>query len=249
MSSPESNQNEKALFDCSMHYCPGCGHTIIHRLISQVIDELGIRENTIGTAPVGCSVLLYNYFNFDIIECAHGRIPAVATAMKRCLPDRFVFAYQGDGDLAAIGTNETIHAANRGENITVIFVNNATYGMTGGQMAPTTLPGQITTTTPLGRGKNFEGMPLKICELLSVLDGPTYIERVSVNNAEGIKKTKEAIMNAFKCQLDGKGYSFVEILSMCPTNWKTDMKESLKFVDEMAKFFPLGVFKDKRNER
>lgn len=238
-----------ALKNVKMHYCAGCGHTIVHRLMAQVIDELGIREKTIGSAPVGCAVLLYNYFNFDIIECSHGRVPSVMGAIKRCLPDRIVFAYQGDGDLAAIGTNETIHTANRGENITVIFINNAVYGMTGGQMAPTTMPGQITTTTPKGRDKNLEGNPMKMCELLATLDGPIYIERVAVNNAENIKKTKEVIKNAFKCQIDGKGYSFVEILSMCPIAWKTSMKDSLGFVEKMEKYFPLGKFKDVRNER
>lgn len=243
------SKQTKTLKDVKMHYCPGCGHTIVNRLIAQVIDELGVREKTIGSAPVGCAIFLYNYFNLDVIECSHGRVPSVMTAIKRCLPDKLVFSYQGDGDLAAIGTNETIHTANRGENITVIFINNAIYGMTGGQMAPTTIKGQKTTTTPEGRGNNFEGSPLKVCEMLSVLDGPTYIERVAVNNAENIKKTKEAIKKTFQCQLDGKGYSFVEILSMCPINWKKDMKNSLKFINEMQKTFPLGVFKDKRNEK
>jgi len=232
-----------------MHYCDGCGHSIVHRLIAQVVDELGIREKTICSAPVGCSVLLYNYFNFDVIECAHGRVPSVMTAIKRCLPERFVLAYQGDGDLAAIGTTETIHTANRGENITVIFINNAIYGMTGGQMAPTTLTGQITTTTPHGRGKNFEGKPLRVCEMLATLDGPSYIERVAVDTSEGIKKTKEAVKNAFECQLKGKGYSFVEILSTCPSGWRTDIKSAFNFISDMKKCFPLGVFKDARNER
>jgi 2-oxoglutarate ferredoxin oxidoreductase subunit beta len=239
----------KSLKNVKMHYCPGCGHIIVHRLIAQVIDELGMREKTIGSAPVGCAVFLYNYFNLDVIECPHGRVPSVMSAIKRCLPDRLVFAYQGDGDLAAIGTNETIHTANRNENISVIFINNAIYGMTGGQMAPTTITGQKTTTTPQGRGNNFEGPPLKVCEMLAVLDGPAYIERVAVNNAENIKKTKEAIKKAFQCQLDGKGYSLIEVLSMCPTNWKTDMKDSLKFIDEMQESFPLGMFKDVRKER
>ncbi len=239
----------KSLKDGNMHYCPGCGHTIVHRIIGQVIDELNLREKIILTAPVGCAVLMHEYFNVDSIECAHGRIPAVATAIKRIRPDNFVLVYQGDGDLAAIGTNETIHAANRGENLTVIFINNAIYGMTGGQMAPTSIPEQKTTTSPKGRGLNFEGAPLKVCEMLSVLDGPVYIERVAINSAEGIKKTKEAITNAFKCQIENKGYSFVEVLSMCPTNWKTDMKDSLKFVDKMAEHFPLGKFKDVREER
>lgn len=239
----------KTLKDVKMHYCSGCGHIIAHRLIAEVIDELGIREKTIASAPVGCAVLFYDYFNLDVIECAHGRVPSVMTAIKRCLPDKFALAYQGDGDLAAIGTTETIHTANRGENITVIFINNAIYGMTGGQMAPTTIIGQKTTTTQEGRGKNFEGAPLKVCEMLAALDGPTYIERAAVNNADDIKKTKDAIKKAFQCQLDGKGYSFVEILSMCPTNWKTDMKGAIKFVDEMQKHFPLGVFRDLRDER
>jgi 2-oxoglutarate/2-oxoacid ferredoxin oxidoreductase subunit beta len=236
----------RSLKDVNMHYCPGCGHTIVHRIIAQIIDELDLREKTIASAPVGCAVLLYNYFNVDVIECAHGRVPSVMSAIKRCLPDKFVFAYQGDGDLAAIGTNETIHTANRGENITVIFINNAIYGMTGGQMAPTTIPGQKTTTTPQGRGHNLEGPPIRVCELLSSLDAPVYIERTAVNDVDGIKKTKEAIKKAFQNQLDNKGYSFVEVLSMCPTNWKKDMKDSLKFVDEMKEYFPLGVFKDKK---
>ena len=235
--------------DVKMHYCIGCGHTIVHKLIAQLIDELNIREKTISAAPVGCSVLFYNYMNVDVIECAHGRAPSVMTAIKRCLPDRFALAYQGDGDLASIGTNETLHTANRGENITVVFINNAVYGMTGGQMAPTTLPGQITTTTPKGRGENYEGYPIRMCELLATMDGPAYIERVAVNNAKDIKKTKEALKKAFQCQLDGKGYSLVEILSMCPINWKTDLKDSLKFVDRMKEYFPLGIFKDVRSER
>lgn len=229
----------------STHYCPGCGHGIAHRIVGEVIDELGIREKTIGTAPVGCSVLLYDYFDLDVIECAHGRIPAVATAMKRVLPDRIVFTYQGDGDLAAIGTNETIHAANRGENITVIFINNAVYGMTGGQMAPTTMMGQKTTTTPAGRGKNQEGHPLKVCELLSSLDGVAYLERVSLGSPADIIKAKKAIKKSFEAQMKGKGFSLVEVLSMCPTDWKLTPKKALDFVNnDMKKAFPLGVFKD-----
>ncbi|MBU0614713.1 MAG: hypothetical protein KJ601_01335 [Nanoarchaeota archaeon] len=239
----------KTLKGNSMHYCTGCGHTIVHRIIAQLMDEMGLREKAIASAPVGCAVLFYNYFNMDIIECAHGRVPSVMSAIKRVHPDKFVLAYQGDGDLAAIGTTETLHTANRGENITVIFVNNAIYGMTGGQMAPTTLPSQVTTTTPKGRGNNFEGGPLKVCELLSVLDGPAYIERCAVDSAEGLKNTKEAIRKAFQCQLDGKGYSFVEVLSMCPTNWKMDVKSSIGFIDKMKEYFPLGIFKDVRNER
>ena len=235
----------ESLYDVRTHYCPGCGHGIIHRLVAEVIDELGIREKTIGTAPVGCAVLLYDYFGCDIIECAHGRPPAVATGIKRVLPDRIVFTYQGDGDLAAIGTNETIHAANRGENITVIFVNNAIYGMTGGQMAPTTMMGQRTTTTQSGRGDNAEGPPIKVCELLSSLDGVTYLERVAVSTPKDVMKAKKAIRKAFTVQLEGKGYSLVEILSMCPTDWKVGTLEAVDFVnEEMKKVFKLGVYKD-----
>jgi 2-oxoglutarate ferredoxin oxidoreductase subunit beta len=234
------------LLETRTHYCPGCGHGIAHRLVAEVIDELGIRERTIGTAPVGCAVLLYDYFNCDIIECAHGRPPAVATAIKRVLPDRIVFTYQGDGDLAAIGTSETVHAANRGENITTIFVNNAIYGMTGGQMAPTTMIGQRTTTTQAGRGNHGEGPPMKICELLSSLDGVAYLERVAVGTAKDIIKAKKAIRKAFVNQIEGKGYSLVEVLSMCPTDWKLTPAQAVSFVnDEMKKAFPLGVYKDR----
>ncbi len=236
----------KSLKEAQTHYCGGCGHGIVHRLVAEVLDELNIRENTIGTAPVGCAVLLYDYFNCDVIECAHGRPPAVATAMKRLMLDKIIFTYQGDGDLAAIGTTETVHAANRGENFTIIFVNNAVYGMTGGQMAPTTLLNQKTTTTPLGRKKETEGSPIKVCELLATLDGPTYIERVAVNSPKNIIKTKSAIKKAFQYQLEGKGFTLVEILSPCPTNWKISTLESLKFVDKMMEYFPLGVFKDSK---
>lgn len=236
----------ESLKDAKTHYCSGCGHGIIHRLIAEVMDELNIREKTIGTAPVGCAVLLYDYFNCDIIECSHGRPPAVATAIKRLRPDNIIFTYQGDGDLAAIGTTETIHSANRGENFTIIFVNNAVYGMTGGQMAPTTMLEQKTTTTPLGRKKETEGGPIKVCELLSVLDGPTYIERVAVNSPKNVTKAKAAIKKAFQYQIEGKGFTFVEILSPCPTNWKVSTLDSLKFVDKMMEFFPLGVFKDRK---
>jgi 2-oxoglutarate ferredoxin oxidoreductase subunit beta len=235
----------ETLYDVRTHYCPGCGHGIIHRLVAEVIDELGIREKTIGTAPVGCAVLLYDYFKCDIIECAHGRPPAVATGIKRMLPDRIVFTYQGDGDLAAIGTNETIHAANRGENITVIFVNNAIYGMTGGQMAPTTMLGQRTTTTQSGRGKNAEGPPLKVCELMSNLDGVAYLERVAVSTPKDVMKTGKAIRKAFTAQVEGKGFCLIEVLSMCPTDWKVGPLEAVDFVNEqMKKVFKLGVFKD-----
>jgi 2-oxoglutarate ferredoxin oxidoreductase subunit beta len=228
------------------HYCPGCGHGIAHRLVAEVIEELGIREKTIGTAPVGCAVLLYDYFNCDIIECAHGRPPAVATGIKRTQPDKIVFTYQGDGDLAAIGTAETIHAANRGENITVIFVNNAIYGMTGGQMAPTTLIGMRSTTSQDGRGEHGEGPPLKVCELLSSLDGVCYLERTAVSTPKDVNATKRAIKKDFQNKLDGKGFSLVEVLSMCPTDWKLSTAKSVDFVNnEMKKVFPLGVIKDK----
>ena len=236
----------ETLYAKRTHYCPGCGHGIIHRLVAEAIDELGVREKTIGTAPVGCAVLLYDYFNCDIVECAHGRPPAVATGIKRTLPDRIVFTYQGDGDLAAIGTAETIHTANRGENITVIFINNAIYGMTGGQMAPTTLIGQKSTTSLAGKGKNQEGPPIKICEMLSTLDGVTYLERVAISTAKDVIKAKKAIKKAFQNQIDGKGYSLVEVLSMCPTDWKLPPNKAVDFVNnEMKKVFPLGVFKDK----
>ena len=232
--------------DAVTHYCPGCGHGITHRLVGEVIEELGIREKTIGTAPVGCAVLLYDYFNFDIIECAHGRPPAVATGIKRVQPDKIVFTYQGDGDLAAIGTGETIHAANRGENITVIFVNNAIYGMTGGQMAPTTLIGMKSTTTPCGRTQNCEGPPMKVCELLSSLDGVHYLERTAVSTPKDVNNTKRAIKKAFQNQIDGKGFSLVEVLSMCPTDWKMSQVQAVDFVNnDMKENFPLGVYKDK----
>jgi len=239
----------EALKEAQTHYCSGCGHGIVHRLVAEVLDELAIREKTIGTAPVGCAVLLYDYFNCDIIECAHGRPPAVATAMKRLMPDKIIFTYQGDGDLAAIGTTETVHAANRGENFTIIFVNNAVYGMTGGQMAPTTLLSQKTTTSPFGRRSDVEGFPLRVCELLATSEGPTYIERVAVNNIKNIIKAKAAIKKAFQYQLQGKGFTFVEVLSMCPTNWKMSAAESLNFVDKMMEYFPLGVFKDRWNKK
>jgi len=240
-----SEDTEPTLKDAKMHYCPGCGHTIVNRLVAQVIDELGIREKTIGTAPVGCAVLLYDYFNCDMIECPHGRIPAVATGIKRTHPDNIVFVYGGDGDLLSIGMAETIHSANRGENLTVIFINNAVYGMTGGQMAPTTLIGQKTLTTKHGRESETTGMPIRICEMLATLGKPVYIERVAVNDAKNIQKTKEAIKKAFKNQIEGKGFSFVEVLAMCPTNWKMSVNDSFKFVgNEMSSYFPLGKIRD-----
>ncbi len=234
------------LTDARTHYCPGCGHGIAHRLVAEVIEELGIREKTIGIAPVGCAVLMYDYFNCDMTECAHGRPPAMATGIKRIQPDKIVFTYQGDGDLAAIGTAETIHAANRGENITVIFINNAIYGMTGGQMAPTTLTGMRSTTSQDGRGEHGEGPPLKVCELLSTLDGVCYLERTAVSTPKDVIATKRAIKKAFQNQIDGKGFSLVEVLSMCPTDWKLSTVQSVDFVNnEMKEAFPLGVYKDK----
>lgn len=226
-------------------YCPGCGHGIIHRLIAEVVDELEIREKTIGIAPVGCAVFAYFYWNFDVTEAAHGRPPAVATGIKRVLPDRIVFTYQGDGDLAAIGTAEIIHAANRAENITVIFINNAVYGMTGGQMAPTTLINQKTATTPRGRNTRYAGFPMKISEAISKLDGVTYIERVAVNNVKNVINAKKAIKKAFRIQMDGKGFSLVEVLSMCPVGWGISSEAAVKWIEEkMQPEFPLGVLKD-----
>ena len=239
-------EKPKSLTDASMHYCPGCTHGIIHRLVAEVIDELGIEGQTIGIAPVGCSVLAYNYFNCDMIEASHGRAPAVATGVKRSLPDRIVFTYQGDGDLASIGTAETVHAAARNENITIIFINNAIYGMTGGQMAPTSLPGQVTQTSPYGRDGNLCGYPVKVCEMLSQLDGPEYLERVTVNNVKNVRNAKRAIKKAFQNQIEGKGFSLVEVLSSCPTNWGMTPQKALAWIDEkMISYYPLGVYKDR----
>lgn len=227
----------------STHYCPGCGHGIVHRLVAEIIDELKVRERTIGIAPVGCAVIAYDYWNFDCCEAAHGRALAVATGIKRIRPEAVVFTYQGDGDLAAIGTAETIHAANRGENLTVIFVNNAVYGMTGGQMAPTTLLGQKTATTPEGRCK-LEGYPLKISEMLAMLEGVKYVERVALFSTSEIIKAKKAINQAFKNQLDKVGFSLVEILSPCPTYWGCSPTQALEWIrDNMVKSFPLGRLK------
>ena len=235
-----------ALTDAILHYCPGCTHGIIHRLVAECIDELGIEGKTIGVVPVGCSVMAYNYFNCDVAEAAHGRAPAVATGIKRCEPDCVVFSYQGDGDLASIGTAETVHAAARNENITVIFVNNAIYGMTGGQLAPTSLPGQVTQTSPYGRDVNHCGYPVKVCEMLAQLDGPEYLERVAVNSVKNIRAAKKAIKKAFQNQLDGKGFSLVEVLSTCPTNWGMTPVKALSWVDEkMIPYYPLGVYKDR----
>lgn len=235
----------KSLKEAVFHYCPGCGHSIVHRIIAEVIDELGIRGITIGVPPAGCAVLAYNYFDVDMIEAPHGRGPAMASAIKRSLPDRVVFSYQGDGDLAAIGIAESFHAANRGENITIIFINNAVYGMTGGQMAPTTMLEQKTTTSPSGRDKTLDGYPVKVCEIFSQLKGATYIERCMVNSPANVLKTKKAIKKAFQCQMKSLGFSLIEILSPCPTNWKMSAVNSCKWIDEvMSKEFPPGVYKD-----
>jgi len=234
-----------ALRDVRTHYCAGCGHGIIHRMIAELLDELGVRENAIGIAPVGCAILAHEYLRIDMTEAPHGRAPAVATGIKRIHPDKLVICYQGDGDLAAIGTGETIHTAARGENISVIFVNNAVYGMTGGQMAPTTMVKQLTQTTPKGRDSAVHGYPIRVCELLSALDGPVYIERTCLSNPANVRKARRAILKSFKCQLDGRGYSLVEILSPCPTYWRLPPNQALKFIDEqMTKVYPLGVFRD-----
>ena len=232
----------ESLRDFPMHYCPGCTHGIIHRLVAEAIDDLHVREKTIGVAPVGCAVMAYNYFNCDFQEAAHGRAPAVGTGIKRVLPDHVVFCYQGDRDLASIGTAEIVHAANRGEKITVIFINNAIYGMTGGQMAPTTLPGQKTTTCPQGRDVNTMGHPIKMTELLNTLEGPAYLARVSVHNPQHVMKAKEAIRKAFEVQIAGQGFAMVEVLSSCPTNWGMAPQEALKWLEaNMIPQYPLGV--------
>lgn len=237
-------QRPETLTSASTHYCPGCGHGIIHRLIAEVIDELNVQEKTIIVAPVGCAVLLYNYFNLDAYEAAHGRAPAIATGCKRVHPEAVVLTYQGDGDLAAIGTAEIVHAATRGEKITTIFVNNAIYGMTAGQMAPTTLIGQKTTTTPDGRTAEKAGYPIRVCEMLAPLEGAKYIARVSVSSPKNVIQAKKAIRKAFEIQIKGLGFALVEILSQCPTNWHMTPIESVKWVDEkMAAYFPLGEFK------
>lgn len=236
----------KSLTDAPLHYCPGCTHGIIHRLVAEAIDELGIEGKTIGVAPVGCAVMAYDYFACDMVEASHGRAPAVATGIKRSDPSNIVFTYQGDGDLASIGTAETVHAATRNENITIIFVNNAIYGMTGGQMAPTSLPGQVTQTSPYGRDPKLCGYPVKICEMLSELEGPEYLERVAVNNVKNIKRAKAAIKKAFENQINGKGFSLVEVISSCPTNWGMTPKDALKWIDvNMIPYYPLGVYKDR----
>ena len=240
-----------ALCDVPLHYCPGCTHGIIHRLVAEVIDELGIEGKTVGIAPVGCSVMAYNYFNCDMIEAAHGRAPAVATGVKRADPDNLVvFTYQGDGDLASIGMAETVHAATRNENITVIFINNAIYGMTGGQMAPTSLPGQVTQTSPYGRDVKLCGYPIRVCEMLSELEGPEYVARVTVDNVKHVNEAKKAIKKAFMNQIEGKGFSLVEVISSCPTNWGMTPQNALKWIEEkMIPYYPLGVYKDRSAEK
>ncbi|MCL1806330.1 MAG: thiamine pyrophosphate-dependent enzyme [Oscillospiraceae bacterium] len=233
------------LTDTVLHYCPGCTHGVIHRLVAEVLEELNVGERTVGIAPVGCSVMAYNYFNCDFVQAAHGRAPAVATGVKRANPDSVVFTYQGDGDLAAIGTAETVHAAARGENITAIFVNNTIYGMTGGQMAPTTMPGQITQTSPYGRDIKAAGYPIRVCEMLATLDGTAYCERVAVDCVKNVRAAKKAIKKAFEMQLAGKGFTLVEVLSTCPTNWGLNPVESLGWLREkMMPYYPLGVYKE-----
>ncbi len=242
-------QKPHALTDAPFHYCPGCTHGIIHRLVAEVIDELGIEGKTVGVAPVGCAVMAYDYFSCDMVQAPHGRAPAVATGLKRAIPENVVFTYQGDGDLAAIGTAETVHSATRGENITIIFINNAIYGMTGGQMAPTTLPNQVTQTTPYGRDVSTAGHPIRICEMLSTLDGVAYAERVSVDNVPNVKNAKKAIKKAFQAQIDQKGFSIVEVLSTCPTNWGLSPADAFGWLrGNMIPYYPLGVYKDKTEE-
>ena len=234
----------ESMKDVPSHYCPGCGHGIVHRLVCEAIDELGVRDKTVAVAPVGCSVLAYDYWDFDTLEAAHGRTPAVATGIKRVLPDSFVFTYQGDGDLAAIGTAEIIHAGNRGENISVVFVNNGVYGMTGGQMAPTTLLGQTTATSQFTRRSNKEGFPIKILEMMALLPGVKYLERTSVHSPGEVMKTKQAIKRSFETQLEGKGFSMVEVLSPCPTYWGLNPIRSMERIEkEVTKEYPLGIVK------
>jgi 2-oxoglutarate ferredoxin oxidoreductase subunit beta len=238
-------EKSKGLTSAPLTYCPGCTHGIIHKLVAEALCELDILGNTIGVAPVGCSVFAYNFFACHMLQAPHGRAPAVATGVKRALPGNVVFTYQGDGDLAAIGTAETVHAAARGENITIIFVNNAIYGMTGGQMAPTTLPGQVTQTSPYGRDTAAAGYPVRVCEMLATLTGTAYAERVAVSSVKHIRRAKAAVKKAFQNQLSGKGFSIVEVLSTCPTNWGLSPRESLAWLEEnMLPYYPLGVYKE-----
>ena len=242
-------EKPKSLTDAPLHYCPGCTHGIIHRLVAEAIDELGIEGKTVGVAPVGCAVMAYDYFACDMVEAAHGRAPAVATGLKRCMPDNIIFTYQGDGDLASIGMAETVHAATRNENITIIFVNNAIYGMTGGQMAPTTLLGQVSTTSPYGRIKELQGNPIRVCEMMATLDGVAYAERVSVDCVKNVVAAKKAIKKGFEMQQNKKGLSIIEVLSTCPTNWGLSPEKSLEWLREnMMAHYPLGVYKDRTAE-
>lgn len=239
------------LKDTPFHYCPGCTHGIAHRLVAEAIEELGLQDRAVGVVPVGCAVFAYNYFNCDVYQAAHGRAPAVATGAKRVHPENLVFTYQGDGDLASIGTAEIVHAAARGENITAIFINNAIYGMTGGQMAPTTLVGQVTTTSPYGRNRETQGMPVRMSEMLAQLEGTYYIERASLHDTANVLKAKRAIKKAFGYQMEGKGFTMVELLSTCPSNWGISPVESLSWLREnMLPYYPLGVTKegDRKND-
>ena len=239
-------EKSKGLTDAELHYCPGCHHGIIHKLVAESLVELGLLDDAIGVCPVGCSVFAYKYFNCDMQEAAHGRAPAVATGIKRTHPHQAVFTYQGDGDLASIGAAEIVHAAMRGEKFTTIFVNNAIYGMTGGQMAPTSLPGQVTQTSPYGRDVKLCGWPIKVCELLATQDGPEYIARVAVNNVKNVKAAGKAIKKAFQNQIEGKGFSLVEVVSACPTNWGMTPQQALNWVEsDMLPYYPLGVYKDR----
>ena len=238
-------QRPKSLLPVVTNYCPGCTHGIVNRLVAETIDELGIEGKTVGVAPVGCSVMAYKFFGCDMIEAAHGRAPAVATGVKRVHPENVVFAYQGDGDLASIGMAETVHAATRGEKITVIFINNAIYGMTGGQMAPTSLPNQVTQTSPYGRDVSTAGYPIRVCELLSSLDGVAYLERVCVDSPKNVRKAKKAIKKAFQTQIDGIGYSLIEVVATCPTNWGMTPQDAFAWMNEnMLPYYPLGVYRD-----
>ncbi|MEA3485299.1 MAG: thiamine pyrophosphate-dependent enzyme [Candidatus Aerophobetes bacterium] len=238
-------EKPKSMTDKPMHYCPGCGHGIVHRLICEVVDELKIREELIGISPVGCSVIAYDYFDFDMVEAAHGRAPAVATGIKRVHPDKVIFTYQGDGDLASIGTAEIVHAASRGEAFNVVFINNANYGMTGGQMAPTTLVGQKTATTPFGRDVERAGYPIRVPELLASLPGVYYLERVTINNPINVRRAKKAIKKSFVLQIEKRKFSLIEVLSPCPTNWRLSPLDALKWLEQkMIAYYPLGVIKD-----
>ena len=242
-------RKSKGLQDTELHYCPGCSHGTVHKLVAEVLEEMGAVDTAIGVCPVGCSVFAYKYFSVDTLQAAHGRAPAVATAVKRLHPDQVVFTYQGDGDLASIGAAEIVHAAMRGEKFTTIFINNAIYGMTGGQMAPTTLLGQVTTTSPYGRDKQLQGNPIRVCEMMATLDGTAYAERVAVDCVQNVRKTKEAIRKAFRMQQEKKGLSIVEVLSTCPTNWGLSPEKSLEWLREnMMAHYPLGVYKDVTKE-